>query len=165
MVSGERHAFLGAPYRLEIITAPGAAKVTLRGLDILELRVRPGADAAQRERVLQRWYRRQLSESIPPLLAKWQPRLGVQLSFCGIKKMKSKWGSCHRPSRRIWLNLELVKRSAASLEYIVVHELAHLIEPNHGARFKAILDEHLPDWRQRRKTLNATPMGHEARDY
>lgn len=158
LLNGESHDFLGTRYRLQVITGPGPTGVLLHDETLMELRVRPGADAAQRDRLLQRWYRRQLGELIPPLLEKWQPRMGVQPSFWGIKQMKRKWGSCNCTTRRIWLNLELAKRPAACLEYIIVHELAHLSEPNHGARFKAILDEHLPHWRQHRKTLNATPL-------
>ena len=161
MVSGESHYFLGTRYRMRVITGPGAGSVTLRSPGVMELRVRPGATAEQRDRVLQQWYRRQLRELIPPLLEKWQPRLQVQPAFWGIKKMKTRWGTCNHRAGRIWLNLELIKRPAQCLEYIVVHELAHLIEPNHSARFKAVMDEHLPQWRQHRKALNSTPLGHE----
>ena len=85
---------------------------------------------------------------IPPLLEKWQPTLGVQASFWGIKRMKTKWGSCNTDAGRIWLNFELVKKPAQCLEYVVVHELLHLIERNHSDEFRSLLDRHLPKWRR-----------------
>ena len=165
MVSGESHYFLGTRYRLRVITGPGVGSVTLRSPGVLELRVRPGANAEQRDRVLKQWYRQQLRELIPPLLEKWQPRMQVTPAFWGIKKMKTRWGTCNHKAGRVWLNLELIKRPAQCLEYIVVHELAHLIEPNHGSRFKAVMDKHLPQWRQHRKALNSTPLAHESWGY
>ena len=165
MVRGESHYFLGTRYRLCVIQQNGASRVALRNRSTMELYVRPGTSAEQRERILHRWYRQQLKEIIPPLVEKWQPVLGVQIAGWGIKKMKTKWGTCNVGARRIWLNLELAKKPTQCLEYIVVHELVHLIERHHNERFVSIMDKHLPQWRLHRQELNAAPLAHEAWSY
>jgi predicted metal-dependent hydrolase len=165
MVSGESHYFLGQRYRLRVIPDDGAARVTVRNRGTLELRIRPETDAAARERVLHRWYRERLRELSAPLVAKWQTILGVEAAQVRIKKMKTKWGSCNVSPRRIWLNLELAKKPALCLEYVVVHELVHLIERNHTDRFVSLLDKHLPNWRQHRQALNDGPLAHDGWNY
>ena len=165
MVSGESHYFLGQRYRLRVVTYEGPAKVIARNKSIIELHVRRESSAEQRERVLQRWYRQQLKELIPPLLEKWQPALGVQADEWAIKKMKTKWGACNVKVRRIWLNLELAKKPAQCLEYIIVHELLHLLKRQHNDNFFALMNEHLPQWRSRRSELNAAPLGHARWSY
>ena len=112
-----------------------------------------------------RWHREQLKTLIPPLLDKWQPILGVKVADWGIKKMKTKWGSCNPATRRVWFNLELAKRPVQCLEYLVVHELVHLLERNHTDRFNALMQSHLPRWRRFRALLNETPLGHEEWDH
>ncbi|NOT29514.1 MAG: M48 family metallopeptidase [Planctomycetes bacterium] len=159
MVSGESHYFLGRRYRLRVVAHQGAGKVGLRARSFLELRVRPDTDAEGRERVLLQWYREQLRTRIPPLLAKWEPILGVHASDWRIKRMKTRWGACSTEAHRIWLNLELAKKPVRCLEYIVVHELVHLIE-HHNDRFIELMDRHLPPWRQRRRELDAAPLAH-----
>jgi predicted metal-dependent hydrolase len=158
MVRGESH-FLGTRYRLRVIQHDGAPRVVLRNRSAMELYVRPGKTAEQRERVLHWWYRQQLKELIPPLLKKWQSALGIQVADWRIKKMKTKWGTCSVDARRIWLNLELAKKPVQCLEYIVVHELVHLIERHHNDRFV------LPQWRLHRQKLNAAPLAQVAWDY
>lgn len=161
MVSGESHYFLGRRYRLRVQHHHGAGKVVLRGTSILELWVRPESSARQREQVLQRWYRQQLKQLIPPLLEKWEAILEVEARDWGIKKMKTRWGTCSIPARRIWLNLELAKKPVRCLEYIIAHELVHLIERHHNDRFIAILNRHLPTWQSDRQELNCAPLAHE----
>lgn len=161
MVSGESHYVLGRRYRLRVHEVEAPARVALRGIASLDLFVRPGTSAEQREAVLMRWNREQLNALIPPLLEKWQPIIGVQAADWGIKKMKTKWGSCTPTARRIWFNLELAKKPAMCLEYIAVHELVHLLERNHTDRFTALMDGFLPNWRVCRETLNAGVLGHE----
>lgn len=161
MVNGESHYFLGRRYRLRVHEQEAPARVALRGVGSLDLFVRPGSPAEARETVLLNWYREQLKALIPPLLDKWQTALGVRVSAWGVKKMKTKWGSCTPSAGRIWLNLELAKKPAPCLEYIVVHELVHLLERHHSERFTALMDRHLPDWRSRRDRLNAGTLGHE----
>jgi predicted metal-dependent hydrolase len=122
---------------------------------VIELRVAPGADLAQRIAVMDRFQRRALRAAAVPLLDRWGAELEVATTFLGLRRMRSQWGSCVPELGRIWLNVELIARAPASLEYVVVHELTHLLEPSHGPRFKAIMDRHLPDWRARRAVLDA----------
>jgi predicted metal-dependent hydrolase len=161
MVSGESHYFLGRRYRLWVHEHNGPAKVVLRGKSSIDLFVRPETTTKQRELVLQRWYRKQLKMLIPPLLEKWQEVLDVQVADWGIRKMKTKWGSCNIEARRVWFNLELAKKPVQCLEYIVAHELVHLLERHHNDRFMGILAQHLPNWRTLRDELNSLPLGHE----
>jgi predicted metal-dependent hydrolase len=162
MVSGESHYFLGRRYLLEVVDTRGKAGVVLRNRRTMELHTRSGVDAEQRERVLQRWYRERLLELVPPLLAKWQSSLRVEVAEWGIKKMKTKWGSCNPKAGRVWLNLELAKKPPECLEYVVVHELAHLLARHHDDRFHALLDRHLPRWRAVRAVLNREPLANES---
>lgn len=143
---GEEHLFFGEPHRLRVIETSGAPCV-IRREGTLELYLRPGAGVEERRETLERWSRKELEARGAPLLAAWQTRMGVSVSSWGIKKMTTRWGSCNTRTRRIWLNLELVKRAPACLEFIVVHELAHLLERRHNAHFYAIMDRFLPAWR------------------
>jgi hypothetical protein len=162
MVSGESHYFLGHRYRLRVI--PDACKkqcVIVRNKATIELHVRPDADVEERQRVLANWYRVQLREFLGPLMEKWQNRLGVQATAYGIKRMKTKWGTCNHEARRVWINLELAKKSSECLEYVVAHELVHLIVRHHDDAFVAIMDKHMPRWRSIRDDLNGSPLAHE----
>ena len=161
MVNGESHYFLGQRYRLRVHEHEAPARVAVRGIASLDLFVRPGASAEQREAVLLHWYREQLKALIPPLLETWQPILGVQARAWSIKKMKTKWGSCNPTAKRLWFNLELAKKPAMCLEYLVVHELVHLLERNHTERFTALMDGFLPNWSVCRATLNSGVLGHQ----
>jgi predicted metal-dependent hydrolase len=160
MVSGESHYYLGRRYRLRVTVVDTGGKVVLRNRTTLELHVRQGLDAKDRERVLQRWYRERLRELARPLVDKWEGILGVQAAELGIRKMKTRWGGCSPAARRIWLNLELAKKPPQCLEYLIAHELAHLIERHHDSRFTALMDRHLPNWHLYRQELNAAPLGH-----
>lgn len=165
MVNGESHYFLGQRFRLRVHAQDGPPRVALRGVATLDLFVRPGASADQREAVLLRWHRDQLKALVATLLDRWQPLLGVKVAAWGVKKMKTRWGSCNTDARRIWLNLELDKKPVPCLEYIVVHELLHLLERRHSEQFNALMDRWLPDWRNRRSVLNGAPLGHEEWSY
>ncbi len=164
-VSGESHYVFGRRYRLRVVAHDGPPEVILRGQSRLELRIRPEATAAQKERTLQTWYREQLKSRIPALLEKWQPSLGVEAAAWGVKRMKTRWGSCTTEARRIWLNLELAKKPPGCLEYILVHELVHLIERHHNDRFVALMTRHLPHWQHLRRELNAAPLANETWSY
>jgi hypothetical protein len=131
----------------------------------MELHVRRELNSEQRERVLQRWYRRKLRELIPPLLEKWQRALNVPVSEWAVKKMKTKWGACNNEAGRIWLNLELAKKPAQCLEYIIVHELIHLLERHHNDTFTHLMNQFLPQWRSLRSELNAAPLAHATWSY
>ena len=165
MAQGESHYFLGRRYRLRVIEHKGPGKVTIRGTSIIELHVRPEIDSEHRQLVLQEWYRAKLKELIPALVEKWEPVLGVEVADWRIKRMKTKWGTCNPVAGRIWLNLELAKKPLKCLEYIVVHEMIHLLERHHNDRFIAILDQHLPQWRGFRQMLNDSPLSHEEWKY
>jgi predicted metal-dependent hydrolase len=160
MVSGESHYYLGRRYRLRVVERDGPSRVVLRNRTTLELQVRSEYEAKEREQVLRRWYRERLRELVPPLLAKWEAILGVRAASVGVRKMKTKWGACSLDARRIWLNLELAKKPVQCLEYLIVHELTHLIERHHNDSFVSLMDRNLPQWRHHRKALNAAPLGH-----
>lgn len=164
-VDGESHFYLGRRYRLKVIEQSGPGHVALRGNGGLELHVRSGATLEQRERVFQQCYRERLRVLTLPLVERWQSHLGVNLTAWGIKKMKTKWGSCNSEARRIWINLEMAKKPAKCLEYIVVHELVHLLGRRHNERFMDLMDGFLPKWRLYRAELNRAPLSHESWSY
>lgn len=164
-VSGETHYFQGRGYRLKVVEHTSYGRVFLKNKSSIELHVRADADREYREYVVNKWYREQLKAILVGLFAKWENILGVKASSWGVKKMKTKWGSCNREARRIWLNLELAKKPLQCLEYIVVHELAHLIERHHNDRFISVLDLYLPNWRSLKDELNNSPLAHEEWSY
>ena len=157
-VTGEIHYFGGQPYTLNVIYQPGPPGVAVRNQPTLDLMVPVGSAAAQREKVLSTWYRQQLKQAIPPLIEKWSPIMGVKVNEWGVKQMKTRWGSCNIKAKRIWLSLELARKSPQCLEYIVVHELVHLLERHHNNRFYAFMDKFLPHWRLLKDELNQSPM-------
>lgn len=156
--SGERHLVEGIDRVLNVTTHEGPPRVGLLDNAMLEMRVRPGTGRDERADLLDAWYRERLKTSIPRLIAAWEPFLGVKVKEWRIRKMKTRWGSCSFRKGRIWLSLELAKKPMHCLEYVVVHEMAHLIEPSHNRRFWGILDRHMPDWRARRDELNRFPV-------
>lgn len=165
MVTGESHYYKGRRFRLNVIETDTKPGIVLRNNTTMELRVRPGANRQSRERLLDRWYRDQLRERLPFLLAKWEPIVGITVSQIGIKKMKTRWGTCNIDARRIWLNLELVKKPPTCLEYILAHEMIHFLERHHNDRFRDLIDKAMPDWRVRRSELNRSPLAHENWSY
>ena len=165
MVSGESHYYLGRRYRLRVIEHAAPPHVRLRSATTLELAVRPHTDATKRLEILNQWYRRELKRLIPDLIAQWEPIIGVQVAEWGVKRMKTRWGTCNISARRIWINLELAKKPPACLEYIVVHEMVHLLERRHNDRFKALMDRFLPQWRLHKEELNRVPLAHEDWSY
>jgi len=165
MVSGESHYFFGRRYRLEVVEHVGPASVRLRNPSRIELRIRTGTDAAKRRGILDQWYRRELKQRIPGLIAEWEPKVRVKVAAWGVKKMKTLWGSCNTRDRRIWLNLELAKKPPECLEYVLVHEMVHLLERRHNDRFKELMDTAMPQWRLHRDELNRAPLAHEDWNY
>lgn len=159
-VNGESHYFLGHRYLLNIIEHTGNNRVHIRNKKYLDLYIKAGATPEQRGRAIQEWYRRELKKLIPPLLAKWEEVIGVTAAEWGVKRMRTKWGTCNIEARRIWINLELAKKPIRCLEYIIAHELVHLHERNHTGRFIALMDRFMPDWRIHRDTLNSLPVSH-----
>lgn len=164
-VSGESHYYQGRRYLLNVIYSTGAPEVIVRNNKTLDLYVRAESTTAQRERVFTAWYRQRLKEEIAPLIARWEPLLGVQVAEWGVKQMKTRWGTCNIQARRIWLNLELIKKPAHCLEYILVHEMVHLLERHHNDRFLQYMNRFLPLWQYYREELNREPLGHETWEY
>lgn len=164
-ISGECHYVFGKRCRLELIEREGRPEVKLLKSGKLKLFVRPGSSIEIKDKVLNAWYREELKTVIPELLEKWQPIIGKRARDWGVRKMKTKWGSCNVEQRRIWLNLELAKKPPECLEYILVHELVHLHERHHNLRFRELLDQFLPRWRISQKTLNTSPLAHEEWEY
>lgn len=160
MVTGESHYVWGVRHRLKIIERPGRAHVEVDG-DRLLMYVPAGTDTESRAKLLQDWHRKQLRHAVPELIAKWEPVIGRNVPRWSIRRMKTKWGSCNRENGHIWFNLELTKKHPLCLEYIVVHEMAHLLERNHGERFTGLMDKFMPDWRARREQLNASALAAE----
>lgn len=160
-VSGESHYFQGARYRLNLIEQNGVSRVQVRNRQYIDLYVRPGSTAVQRRRVMGAWYRAYLRGTLPGLIEKWEKVMGVQVAEWGIKQMKTRWGTCNIEARRIWINLELAKKSPRCLEYIVVHEMTHLLERLHNERFRGWMDRFLPQWQFLRDELNREPLAHE----
>lgn len=160
-VSGESHYFEGRRYRLDVVVSDGATGVRLRSGAWIEMRVRPGASRDAREAMLYRWYRARLRERIPEIIAKWEPQIGVSVAEWRIRRMKTRWGTCNGEARRIWFNSELAKKPVPCLEYVVVHEMVHLIERGHNERFGGILDRVLPNWRHRLDALAREPLANE----
>ncbi|HNQ30117.1 MAG TPA: SprT family zinc-dependent metalloprotease [Methanolinea sp.] len=161
----ESHYFFGNRYLLNIIEQSGPSKVKLQNKTRIDLYVPVGCNGSKREQVLIEWYRRELKALIPPLISKWEEIMGVTVEDWGVKKMKTKWGSCNIQSRRIWLNLELAKKPVQCLEYVVVHEMVHLLERKHNDHFKGLMDEFLPQWKHYRNILNQAPLSHETWSY
>lgn len=152
-ISGEQHYLFGQPFTLQIIETSGRQSV-IKQADTLLMYVRSGNDANTRSKLLDNFYRNELKQQIPGLLELWQLRIGRKVMEWGIKKMKTRWGSCNITRQRIWLNLELAKRPLSALEYVLVHELVHLLERNHNRRFYALMDSYIPNWRQQKQLLN-----------
>ena len=160
MITGESHYVWGIRRRLKVVERPGRAHFEIDG-ERLVLYVPADTSPEKRRIYLDQWYRDQLRQEIPDLIAKWEQTLDVTVPKWTIRRMKTKWGSCNRETRHIWFNAELAKKHPGCLEYIVVHEMTHYFERNHGERFTSLMDQYLPDWRRRREQLNAAPLGAE----
>ena len=155
----ESHYVWGKRYLLKIEEVVGASSVELKAGNMI-LRIRPGASAEARGSVVSKWYREQLKAAMPALLLKWVPITGVEPGHIYVQKMKTKWGSCNPVNRSIRLNTDLAKKSPCYLEYILVHELTHLIEKTHNNHFTELMDQFMPQWRDYRQMLNTNPLAH-----
>lgn len=153
-VSGESVYLWGRRYRLEVVYSNTRNDIKISG-DRLILQVRETSTVDQRANVLNTWYRDNLKKEIPKLLEKWQRITGVSVNDWGVKNMKTKWGTCNVEDKRIWLNLQLAKKYPQCLEYVIVHELIHLLEKKHNSIFIGYMDSYLPNWRITKDELNA----------
>lgn len=156
----ESHFVWGKRYLLQLLEKDAPPLVMLKHRHLV-LQLRPGAEVGQRAELLESWYREQLKAAVPALIAKWEPLLGVQVARFFVQRMKTRWGSCNPLRQTIRLNTDLAKKPPEALEYVVVHEMTHLLEPTHNARFTGLLDIHLPGWRHLRNELNILPVRHE----
>lgn len=164
-VSGESHYYWGKRYRLEVTHDEKSSSVNLIGKEKIVLSVRPNSDRNKREQVMMDWYRRELRSVANNLIEQWQRTIGISLKEWGIKRMKTRWGTCNQRAGRIWLNLELAKKPEHCLEFIIVHEMTHLLERCHNDRFKAHLDRFMPRWRQYKEELSKSVLSYELWDY
>lgn len=156
-VSRETHYVWGKRHLLTVVERDQKPSVTMDHRRIT-LTVRPGSDQAKREAVMHEWHKGLLHEAVPQLIRKWEPRLGVNVAAYYLQRMKTRWGGCNHTANHIRLNTELVKKPKDLLEYVVVHEMAHLIVPTHSERFIALLTQHYPSWRVARAELNELPL-------
>ena len=163
-VDRESHYLWGKRYLLTVRESDGSPSIELKHSRML-LQVRPQTDEDKRQALVEDWYRAQLKQAVPPLLTRWQPRLDVKVERFFVQRMKTMWGSCNHTARTIRLNTELAKKPAECLEYIVVHELVHLLEPTHNARFVALMDRGMPTWQFHRQVLNRLPVRQEKWSY
>jgi predicted metal-dependent hydrolase len=153
-VSGESHYYLGTRYILNVIESTGKQYIEFKNNKYINLYVKPNTSIEKREKIITKWYRDQLKMMIPEYIEKWQDIMGVTVNEWGVKLMKTKWGTCNTEAKRIWINLELIKKNPRCLEYIIVHEMVHLLERTHNNRFTAYMDKFLPNWKSIRDELN-----------
>lgn len=160
-VTRESHYVWGKRYLLAVVERDQKPSVTMDHRRIT-LIVRPGSDRSKREAVMHAWHKSLLHAAVPRLIRKWEPRLGRKVAAYFLQRMKTRWGSCNHKARNIRLNTELVKKPKDLLEYVVVHEMLHLIAPTHSERFVALLNQHYPAWREARTELNELPLAAES---
>lgn len=156
----ESHYVWGRRYLLKRVEKDAAPAIELKHSKLV-MQVRPGTDEARCQEILDGWYREQIRAAAPALIAKWEPVMGVKVGRVFVQRMKTRWGSCNPASRAIRLNTDLAKKPPECLEYIMAHEMAHLLEPTHNARFKSLMDMFMPQWQQLRDELNRLPVRHE----
>lgn len=160
----ESHYLWGKRYLLKVVEAETAPAVTLTHSQ-MHLQVRPGTDGERKQAIVEAWYRDQLRAALPPLAAKWGALMGVEVARFYVQRMRTRWGTCNPRRRSIRLNTELAKKPRECLEYILVHEMVHLLEPSHNARFVRLMDHFMPKWRHFRERLNQLPIREEDWDY
>lgn len=151
--TGEVYLFKGKTYPLIVIEQDQGIGAFISGDDHIRLVVNPGSGVLEREHILEAWYRKEMKKSIIPILEKWEPLIGVKILQFGVRKMRTRWGSCNINAARIWLSLKLIHLPPEFLEYVIVHEMVHLLERGHNARFKGFMDRFIPDWRNLKKEL------------
>lgn len=164
-VSGESYFFKGKKYKLFVVSGRARGALTIKNSTRMELAITKDADEKSRLKVINNFYRKALQEELDFLIPKLSKKMGLEVESYSIRKMKNRWGSCDSVNRRITVNIELIKKNPACLNYIVIHELVHILEPRHNERFKELMDEHLSNWRYFRDLLNSAPLAHAHWDY
>jgi predicted metal-dependent hydrolase len=160
----ESHYVWGKRYLLKVIEKDTEPEIELKHKKMF-LQIRPATSDSRKQEILEIWYREQLKKAIPLLIAKWEPLMGVKVERFFVQKMKTKWGSCSPSSKSIRLNTDLAKKPTECLEYILVHEMTHLLEPTHNSRFVSLMDQFMPKWRFYKEELNRLPVRHEKWEY
>jgi len=163
-VNRETHYFLGKKYLLKVMENSKTAKVAITKNTIV-LSVKPAATQLQKQSLINEWYRAELKKLVPAIVDKWEKQMGVQVEEWSVKQMKTKWGTCNIKAKRIWLNLELAKKPVKCLDYIIAHEMIHLLERHHNDLFLAYMNKFVPNWRQIKNELNKLPVSHVDWDY
>jgi predicted metal-dependent hydrolase len=163
-IAKESHYYLGKRYLLKIIVQDVSPRAEIKH-NRLELTVRPKTSTRKRKEILDNWYRNNLKEIIPTIIKRYEKLMKIQVEEFAIRKMKTKWGTCNIEAKRIWLNLELAKKPLACLEYIIVHEMVHLLERHHNDRFIAYMDKYLPNWKLIKQDLNSLPVAYVNWEY
>lgn len=156
----ESHYFQGKRYLLRIIEHEAPPKVVFKTKTYIDLYVRPNSTTEQKQTTLNEWYRAELKKLIQPIIDKWEEKMGVTVDEWQVKQMKTNWGTCNIEKKRIWLNLELAKKPILCLEYIVVHEMIHLLERKHNDRFLSLIEKFMPQWKFYKEELNRLPVSH-----
>ncbi|MFZ1704894.1 MAG: SprT family zinc-dependent metalloprotease [Saprospiraceae bacterium] len=163
-INKETHYYQGRKYMLKIVPTTGVTKIILNKSTIV-MHISENSAPEKRQEVMNEWYRTQLKNIVEKLISMWEPKIGVTATAWHIRSMKTKWGSCNTDRKSILLNLELAKKPLHCTEYIVVHELIHIIERRHNDRFISLLDHHLPNWRHYKEELNKLPVSHPGWGY
>lgn len=158
-VSGEACYLWGKPYMLQVIYKGSRYHIEKTPNKII-MTVPEGAGEEKRAKALTEWYRSELKRVLPALLKLCEERVGVEVNACNVKNMKTRWGSCNIPEKRILLNLQLVKKPVECLEYVIVHELVHLLEKDHTNWFRALVEKNYPNWKEARQLLAEMPLDH-----
>ena len=164
-ITGESHYYLGRRYLLDIAETEKRSFIEIRNKKTLVLNINRDTELEDREKLLTDWYRKEMKRILPGIVRKWEIKSGLEVASFEIKRMKTKWGSCNPCHKRIWLNLELIKKPINCLEYIVVHEMVHFLERTHNDNFIAHMDRIMPQWRTFRDDLNRSPLAHENWEY
>ena len=165
LITGESHYYLGRRYLLDIVHTEKRPFIEILNKKTLVLNINENTGLEEREKLLTDWYRKEMKRILPGIIRKWEIKSDLQVNSYGIKRMKTKWGSCNPRHKRIWLNLELIKKPINCLEYIVVHEIVHFLERTHNDNFVAHMDRIMPQWRTFRDDLNRSPLAHENWEY
>ena len=159
-VSGESHFLMGKRYLLNVTQKNAKPMIMIKRTSQIEMCIRPNSDIEKREKLMNNFYRLELKKQVIPLLEKWKRTTGIEIKELKIRKMKTRWGSCNPKQKRVWLNLELAKKPLHCIEYVLVHELAHIVEKKHDAKFKSLMTSFMPNWKQYKHELNYAKLSY-----
>ena len=158
-INRETHYFKGERFLLKVIEGNSKQRVEQKHKELV-MHVRENSSIAKRGQILDDWYREQLKFEVPNMLSVWERKMDLQVNEFGIKKMKTRWGSCNINKARIWLNLELAKKPTECLEYVLVHEMVHFLEKTHNKHFVSLMNQYYPNWKRSKEILNRLPVSH-----